>query len=109
MKAFELVYASELEKVIRESRALLVDIREREDYKQGHWPGAVNYPYDELDRGSVCLPRNRKVILYCEHGGGSMQIARKIGQEGYKIATVVGGYEAMKKVQENYFKFSRNM
>ena len=47
--------------------------------------------------------------MYCEHGGGSMQMARMLGQEGYQVATVVGGYEAMKKVQENYFKNRRNV
>lgn len=109
MKAFDVVYASELEEVMRESRALLVDIREREEYRKGHWQGAVNHPYDELDRGMVRLPKNRKLILYCEHGGGSMQMARKLGHEGYMVATVVGGYEAMKKVQENYFKNRRNV
>ena len=55
------------------------------------------------------MPKGRKLILYCEHGGGSMQMARMLGQEGYQVATVVGGYEAMKKVQENYFKNRRNV
>jgi len=57
VKAFDVVYASELEEVMRESRALLVDIREREEYRKGHWQGAVNHPYDELDRGMVRLPK----------------------------------------------------
>ena len=38
-----------------------------------------------------------------------MQIARKLGREGYRVATVVGGYEALKKVQETYFKNRRNV
>jgi hypothetical protein len=38
-----------------------------------------------------------------------MQMARKLGQEGYTVMTVVGGYESMKKVQETYFKNRRNV
>ena len=102
---FTIVYASELMDRIRKSNALLVE----EDYAKGHWPGAVNYPYDDISRGKRYLPKGRKLILYCEHGGGSMQMARMLGQEGYQVATVVGGYEAMKKVQENYFKNRRNV
>jgi thiosulfate sulfurtransferase len=98
VKTFELVYASELEQVLREPGTLLIDIRDRESYKAGHWPGALCYPYDELEQRRVYLPKNRKLILYCEHGGGSMQMARKLGQEGYTVMTVVGGYESMKKV-----------
>lgn len=104
MKDFELIYASQLQQKQRESRALVVDIREREAYEQGHWPGAISYPYDQLERGNIRLPKNRKLILYCDHGGGSMQMARMLGEQGYQVASVVGGYEAMKKISKNYFK-----
>ena len=90
---FQIVYASQLKQMLRESRGILIDIREPEDYKKGHWPGAVNY-----EEGRLRLPKNRKLILYCEHGGGSMQIARRLGREGYLVATVVGGYEALRKL-----------
>lgn len=93
---FDLVYASELNRVLRENRAILVDIRMEEDYRREHWPGAFHYSYEELVEGKARLPRNRQVILYCEHGGSSMQLARKLGREGCRVATVVGGYEAMK-------------
>lgn len=93
---FDLVYASELNRVLRENRGILVDIRMMEDYRKGHWPGALHYSCEELANGSVRLPKNRQVILYCEHGGSSMQLARSLGREGYRVATVVGGYEAMK-------------
>ena len=45
---FQIVYASQLEQVLRESRGLLIDIRESEDYNAGHWPGAINYPYENV-------------------------------------------------------------
>ncbi len=96
---FQIVYASQLKQVLRESRGILIDIREPEDYKKGHWPGAVNYPYEKFEEGRPRLPKNRKLILYCEHGGGSMQIARRLGREGYLVATVVGGYEALRKLR----------
>lgn len=96
---FQLVYPAGLEQELKAGRAVLIDIRDRADYREDHWPGAVNYGYDEIEKGRVRLPRNRKLVLYCEHGGGSMQLARLLGQQGYRTATVVGGYEAMKKVK----------
>ena len=104
MKYFDLVYANEVEHFIKEHQALLVDIRERSDYEREHWQGAVNIPYDELSETSTRLPQNRMLLFYCEHGGGSMQLASRLGREGYRVATVVGGYEAMKKFQKTYFK-----
>ena len=65
MKDFELIYASQLRQKQRESRALVIDIRDRKEYEREHWPGAVSYPYDQLERGTARLPKNRKLILYC--------------------------------------------
>ena len=109
MKNFDLVYANEVDRYIREHRALLADIRERGEYEKGHWPGAVNLPYDKIMEEAVGIPQNRPVLFYCEHGGGSMQLASRLGREGYRVATVVGGYEAMKKFQKTYFKNGGNV
>ena len=40
MKDFELIYASQLRAKQRESRALVIDIRDRKEYESEHWPGA---------------------------------------------------------------------
>ena len=109
MKDFELIYASQLRAKQRESRALVIDIRDRKEYEREHWPGAVSYPYDQLERGTARLPKNRKLKLYCDHGGGNMQMARMQEEQGYHVASVVGGYEAMKKISKNYFKNRENM
>ena len=109
MKHFDLVYTNEMEQFIREHRALLVDIRERGEYESSHWMGAVNIPYDKISEDFTRLPKNRTILMYCEHGGGSMQLASRLGREGYSVATVVGGYEAMKKIQKNYFKNGGNV
>lgn len=108
MKNFEIVYVADVEKFVKEHRAVLIDIRDHEEYIKGHWPGAVNIPYNEMEQ-KMRIPANRYLVLYCEHGGGSMQMAKRLGEEGYRVATVIGGYEAMKKVAikkvpENYFK-----
>ena len=109
MKDFELIYASQLRAKQRESRALVIDIRDRKEYEREHWPGAVSYPYDQLEQKTARLPKNRKLILYCDHGGGSMQMARMLGEQGNHVASVVGGYDAMKKISKNYFKNRENM
>ena len=55
MKDFELIYASQLRAKQRESRALVIDIRDRKEYESEHWPGAVSYPYDQLERGRAVI------------------------------------------------------
>ena len=43
MKDFELIYASQLRAKQRESRALVIDIRDRKEYEREHWPGMISW------------------------------------------------------------------
>lgn len=94
---FQVIYPKNIEETMQREHALLLDVRPEEAYRKGHWPGAGCFPYDEAEKWERRLPLHRLVILYCEHGGSSMQLARKFGLKGYRTASVVGGYEAMKK------------
>ncbi len=97
---FQTIYPREIENLQKEERALLVDIREREAFRKEHWNGAVCAPYDSRALWYQGLPKHRPIILYCEHGGSSMLAGRTLGQQGYKVYAVVGGYEAMKKLRK---------
>lgn len=94
---FAIVYPKDIERLRQEKRAILIDIRSRDDYREGHWEGAINYPEDEVADYTRVLNKKRPIIIYCELGGSSMQLARLLGKNGYETGTVVGGYEAMRK------------
>ena len=94
---FSVIYPKDIERIRIEKRAIVIDIRSREEYRRGHWSGAINYPEDEVKDYTKVLNRRRPVIVYCEHGGSSMQLARQLGKNGYEAGTVVGGYEAMRR------------
>ena len=97
---FAVVYPKDIERLRIEKRAILVDIRSRNDYREGHWEGAINYPEAEVEDYGKVLTKKRPLIVYCQHGGSSMQLARNLGRSGYEVGTVIGGYEAMKKYKE---------
>lgn len=97
---FGIVYPKDIERMREEKGAIVIDIRPRDSYREGHWEGAINYPEEEIKDYTKVLKNKRPVILYCQHGGASMQIARTLGRKGYEAGTVVGGYDAMKKYKE---------
>lgn len=82
MKDFELIYASQLRQKQRESRALVIDIRDRKEYEREHWPGAVSYPYDQLERGTARLPKNRKLICTATMGEEACRWRVCLGNRG---------------------------
>ena len=95
---FLIIYPKDIERLRREKNALLIDIRPRADYVKGHWSGAISYPEEEIKDYTKILSKKRLTILYCGHGGSSMQLARNLGKRGFQVGTVVGGFASMKKV-----------
>src|SRR5690606_21058247 len=86
---------------------VLVDVREPDEYAQGHLPGAVNLPRGVLEfqihahpamgcvaDEAVAVP-SRRVVLYCRTGGRSALAADRRRQLGFTdVWSLAGGYEA---------------
>lgn len=98
--AFYTIHPREISNILFQKRAVVIDVREREDYREYHYRGAVNCPYEEIDRWLYRFPRGRTLILYCEYGSTSLLAARRLSQEGYEVYTVVGGIRAIKPYLE---------
>ena len=72
----------------------------KREFEEEHWGGALSLPLHETDSYEEILDKRKRIILYCQHGGNSMQLARYLGRRGYNVATVIGGYETMKKIRK---------
>jgi len=44
---------------------VIVDVRGKEDFDEGHIPGAVSIPWEEMEARYTELPRGKEVITYC--------------------------------------------
>ena len=77
------------------SAAAIVDVREAEEWEQGHIPGAVHVSksYLEQDIESAVPDRTRPVILYCAQGVRSLFAAETLQEMGYAdVASMSGGF-----------------
>ena len=92
---FDIVYVRDLMRTIKEKDAVVIDLREKKEYQAGHFPGAISMPLDDTDVYENILDRDKYYILYCDHGGSSMQLARYLGRRGYSVASVIGGFSVM--------------
>lgn len=61
----------------------LVDVRDPDEFKEGHIPGAINIPVSEFAAQSGILDKDRKIIVYCNSGGRSYNAYRKLMKLGY--------------------------
>src|SRR5207248_2333284 len=75
--------------------AVLLDVREREEYARGHVPGAINLPQADLASQLDQVPRDRPVFVICQSGPRSLRSAQFLAQMGFDaVASVSGGTEA---------------
>lgn len=93
MNGIETISAVELDKYHGKKEALIIDLRDREEYSYSHFDGAVNIPYEELEDYRR-LPKGKTLILYCDRGSASLLAARELEQRGYRVKSVVGGFAA---------------
>jgi rhodanese-related sulfurtransferase len=76
--------------------ALVVDVRTREEFNAGHIPGAILFPYDEIDTKKDAFARlagrnDRPIVLYCRSGNRSSIAARSLDKLGYTDIADFGG------------------
>ena len=89
---FAVISIYQLEQMLDRGQNLrLIDLRPRQAYERSHLLGAVSLPYQELGMMDFEPYRNQPIVLYCEHGGKSMQAAREFGRRGWRTASVGSG------------------
>ena len=74
-----------------EGDALLLDVREVYEYVPRHPTGAVNIPMSQLQRRIAEVPRDRDVLVICEHGNRSVNVTRFLRAQGVARALNVDG------------------
>lgn len=80
-------------------RPVLLDVREREEYREGHLEGALALPRGFLEmRVEEAVPdKSAPVVAYCAGGVRSLIAARTLQEMGYTdVRSMAGGYTAWK-------------
>lgn len=89
--------ASRLES--EEPKPTVLDVRERNEWEEGHLPGAVHIPrgHLELQVEGVVRDRNTPLVLYCGGGTRSALAALTLKQMGYEnVINMDGGFSRWK-------------
>ena len=72
---------------------IILDTRTQEEYDEGHIPGAIVIPHDEItDRAEEELPdKDQLIMVYCRSGRRSKEAAEKLVKLGYTNVVEFGG------------------
>jgi rhodanese-related sulfurtransferase len=77
---------------------LVIDVRTPEEYATGHIPGALNIPYDQIDRRVSELRSENGVALYCMLGPRARKGEAALLAAGHSdVFHIEGGLAAWKQ------------
>jgi rhodanese-related sulfurtransferase len=78
--------------------AVLVDVREDNEWAAGHAPNAVHIPLADLPARLGELPdTDEPVAVVCRMGGRSSRAVQWLAQQGYDVVNVDGGMVAWER------------
>jgi rhodanese-related sulfurtransferase len=80
--------------------AVLLDVRDRDEFDEDHPAGAVNLPLHELRSRLDELPRDRPLHVYCLVGQRAYYATRLLRLHGFDARNLTGGYKTWRQVEE---------
>lgn len=77
----------------KENGAVLLDVRSRGEFKDGHLPKAINVPVETMTGAKLKqIPdTSKKIYVYCLSGARARNATNILKGAGYEDVTAVGG------------------
>ena len=89
--------------MIKNKKAILIDVRDDEEVQEGMAAPAVWLPLDKMEKDNPAwvkllkyTPKNKKVVFYCAGGFRAAEAVKKMQKNGYQ-AFNMGGYSSWVK------------
>ena len=91
---YEQISMDEAKKIMEsEEDYILLDVREQEEFDEGHIPGAILIPYTEIEAkaGEVLTDKDELILVYCRSGRRSKIASESLAKLGYTNVKEFGG------------------
>ncbi len=93
-EGYRLIPQEEAAAMMEEDGVLVLDVRREDEYAEGHIPGAVNLPNEDItvEEEPELLPdKEQTILVYCRSGRRSAEAAKKLAALGYTQVYDFGG------------------
>nr|MBA3303356.1 MBL fold metallo-hydrolase [Acidimicrobiia bacterium] len=78
-------------KALVDAGALLLDVREPDEWQAEHAPDAVLVPMGRVRAQQAELPHDRRIVVVCRSGGRSAAVAESLRGRGFDSVNLAGG------------------
>lgn len=77
-----------------EEGALLLDVRNDDEWAAGHAPDAVYVTMQQISERLDELPRDRTIVAICRSGARSAHVTQFLVEQGFDAVNLYGGMQA---------------
>jgi phage shock protein E len=90
---------AEVKKNVESGKAVLLDVREQNEWDAGHVKGAILIPRSKLAVDSELagllkqLPKDKIIYTHCKAGGRALACGEILKQQGYDVRPLKPGYD----------------
>jgi rhodanese-related sulfurtransferase len=90
--------AIELQNKLKSAKhPFVLDVRQPEEFREGHIAGAKLIPLGILKTNLADLPKQREIVCVCASGSRSSSAARMLVSAGYQVLNMRGGMSAWQR------------
>ena len=88
---------------VKSGKAVIVDVREESEWKEGHLAGAIHLPTSKLQVDSELaelvkkLDKNKVIYTHCKAGGRALRCGEVLKKQGFDVRPLKPGYEELVK------------
>ncbi len=98
MKKFKTISVPEMQSLLSDDTAMVLDCRDLKDYRAGHIENALHVHEGLKESLLTKGDKNRKLIIYCYYGHASEHLAEMFGDFGFKqVFSLQGGFASWKE------------
>ncbi|WP_165063992.1 rhodanese-like domain-containing protein [Marisediminicola senii] len=90
------ITATEAIALMTGDRAVLLDVREPDEWDRGHSVVATSVPMSQLQERIAEVPDDRPLLVVCHSGHRSAMVSSALVDAGYDATNVIGGMVAWK-------------
>lgn len=91
---YEQITAEDAKKIMdSDEDYILLDVREQDEFDEGHIPGAILIPYTEIDNRAeeMLTDKDKQILVYCRSGRRSKIASESLAKLGYTSIKEFGG------------------
>jgi len=88
---YKTVLMPEVEQAMKKGPILVLDVREPEEYEEGHIPGAILAPISDFMNHMHHIKKDKHYYVVCHSGARSQTVSEYLGKLGYQVTNVMGG------------------